>query len=204
MNRYEFEKAVFESKLEAQAKQVLLYMAHRKNWERDTKAWPSTSTIARHTGLSESTVKRRMAVLRDTGWLAPTGGTKGRGVRVYDLHVGHADPEVVQPDTEVGQPETAEVSPGPTEEVPEQVMEDVQEEVMTGATAPVDGNPSSPKEEREGYGPSPLQESEPSALTWEERRAELEYQQFMAWERRNQREQQRQKEAAASMGADSW
>lgn len=147
MNRYEFEKAVFESKLDAQAKQVLLYMAHRKNWERDTKAWPSTSTIARHTGLSESTVKRRMAVLRDTGWLAPTGGTKGRGVRVYDLHVGHADPEVAQPDTEVGQPETAGVSAGPTEEVPEQVTEDDQEEVMTGATAPVEDCPFEAKEE---------------------------------------------------------
>lgn len=53
MNRYEFEKAVFESQLDAQAKQVLLYMAHRKNWERGTKAWPSVSTIAMHTGLSD-------------------------------------------------------------------------------------------------------------------------------------------------------
>lgn len=147
MNRYEFEKAAFESKLDAQAKQVLLYMAHRKNWERDTKAWPSTSTIARHTGLSESTVKRRMAVLRDTGWLAPTGATKGRGVRVYDLHIGHADPEVVQPDTEVGQPETAGVSAGPTEEVHEQVKEDDQEEVTTGARAPVENCSFETKEE---------------------------------------------------------
>lgn len=204
MNRYEFETAVFASKLDAQAKQVLLYMAHRKNWKKDTYAWPSMSTMALHTGLSESTVKRRMAVLRDTGWLVPTGGVRGRGVRVYDLHIGHPDPEAVQPDTEVGPSEMAEVSAGPTEEVHEQVKEDDQEEVMTGATAPVDGNLSSSKEEEEEYGLCPLQEPERSALTWEERRAELEYQQFMAWERRNQREQHRQRETAASTGADSW
>src|SRR5690606_38998889 len=105
MNRYEFEKAVFESQLDAQAKQVLLYMAHRKNWERDTKAWPSTSTIALHTGLSPSTVKRRLAILRAGEWLVASGDTKGRGVVVYDLHVGHPDPVVVQPDTEEGHSE---------------------------------------------------------------------------------------------------
>lgn len=147
MNRFEFETAVFASKLDAQAKQVLLYMAHRKNWKKDTYAWPSMSTMALHTGLSESTVKRRMAVLRDTGWLVPTGGVKGRGVRVYDLHIGHSEPEVVQPDTEVGQPETAGVSARPTEEVQEQVKEDDQEEVTTGAAAPVVDSSFEAKEE---------------------------------------------------------
>lgn len=147
MNRYEFEKAVFESQLDAQAKQVLLYMAHRKNWERDTKAWPSTSTIALHTGLSPSTVKRRLAILRAGEWLVASGDTKGRGVVVYDLHVGHPDPVVVQPDTEEGHSEPTGVSVGPTEEVHEQVKEDDQEEVMTGALAPVEDCRSEAKEE---------------------------------------------------------
>lgn len=147
MNRYEFEKAVFESQLEAQAKQVLLYMAHRKNWERDTKAWPSTSTIALHTGLSPSTVKRRLAILRAGEWLVASGDTKGRGVVVYDLHVGHPDPVVVQPDTEEGQSEPTGVSAGPTEEVNEKAKEDDQEEVMTGALAPVENYSFDAKEE---------------------------------------------------------
>jgi hypothetical protein len=147
MNRYEFEKAVFESQLDAQAKQVLLYMAHRKNWERDTKAWPSTSTIALHTGLSPSTVKRRLAILRAGEWLVASGDTKGRGVVVYDLHVGHPDPVGVQPDTEEGHSEPTGVSAGPTEEVHEQVKEDDQEEVMTGALAPVEDCPFEAKEE---------------------------------------------------------
>ncbi|WP_300396821.1 helix-turn-helix domain-containing protein [Henriciella sp.] len=204
MNRYEFESAVYESKMDAPAKQVLLYMAHRKNWNEDTAAWPSTFTMAAHTGLSPSTVKRRLAILRETGWLVPTGRTVGRGVVVYDLHVGHPDPVVAQCDTEVGQPGTAEVSVRPTEEVQEQVKESEQEEVSTGAAAPVVEESFSPRKDMRNPDQSSLEEAAERPLTREERRAEREYQEFMAWERRNQWEKQRQKVSGANTTADAW
>src|SRR5690242_12800463 len=88
MKRYEFEKAVYESSLDKMEKQILVYYAYRKNWNGDGKVWVSAMTVARDTGLSTTTVARRMVGLREAGWLVPTGTVYGNGSLEYDLAIG--------------------------------------------------------------------------------------------------------------------
>jgi hypothetical protein len=131
MNRHEYEDAVYASGLDAPSKQVLAYLAFRKNWKRDGLVFPAVSTIARDTGLSPKTVSRRMVSLRDLGWLVPTGDLRGRGIKVYDLKVGHSDLSVGHSDSLVGQADLAGGSQRPTEQVKEQGMEQDREQVTT-------------------------------------------------------------------------
>lgn len=94
MKRYDFENAVYESTLDPQSKAILACYAYHKNWGSDGKVWASSKVIAKETGLSEATVKRRVPLLVKAGWLKYQGDTKysgGRPSKVYDLGIGDED-----------------------------------------------------------------------------------------------------------------
>lgn len=59
---------IFDVPLSAQAKLVRLYLARCADQE-NRQAWPSLSTIAKHCGISRTTVKKAITELLETGWL---------------------------------------------------------------------------------------------------------------------------------------
>ncbi len=72
------------SDLKPGARLVLLILAFHANHEDGCDAWPSTSTIATHAGMSRSMVFPHLQRLEADGWLKRTG-TGLRGVVVYAI-----------------------------------------------------------------------------------------------------------------------
>jgi biotin operon repressor len=143
MNRTQYMEAVYSTDLDPASKAILVYYGFCKNWKDGTMAFPSASRVARATGLSIATVKRKVPELRAKGYLSDTGQRKGRGVIVYDL----ADPTsiTVRPGSITVIPQkyhsdTAEVSPRYTEQVRDKKEEQVieQESTSTDPDGPVD------------------------------------------------------------------
>lgn len=91
MNRYEYEKAVYESGLNRTCKQILVYFAFRKNWNHDTKVWSSAVNIGKAIDVSSRTVEIWIQKVREQGWLVDTGERRasrmGRPCVVYDLAI---------------------------------------------------------------------------------------------------------------------
>src|SRR5690242_18600301 len=85
VNRTDYMRAVYGTDLDPESKTILVYFGFCKNWKDGTFAFPSYARVAKETGLSETTVKRRVPVLRAEGYLTDTGQRRGRGVIVYDL-----------------------------------------------------------------------------------------------------------------------
>lgn len=150
MKRYEYERAVYESDLDSSAKSILLYYGFRKNWATDGKVWISAATAARDTGLSVSTVNRRMPRLRRSGWLLPTVRVVGNGAREYELAVGQALEDETDTGTDAQGPSTPTTQTHTTvtskvttsaetdKEVTNNKNNQMKEKVMTDAGASVD------------------------------------------------------------------
>lgn len=150
MKRYEYESAVYASNLDHYSKAILLYYGFCKNWNTDGKVWPSAKKIAADTGIGEATVKRRLPILREQGWLRDTGDTKvsgGRPSKVYDLGIpvilNHEDLGIPQSDLSItGKDLSITQSPlkyhSDTRTSNEQDIEEVKEQVIsTSAKASV-------------------------------------------------------------------
>jgi hypothetical protein len=86
---FTWRSAIAESNLPPVCRHVLLALSLHMN-ERGGSCWPSTTTIAKETGLNRATVIRQIKVARDNGWLLITQ-SKGRTSNQYESAVPPED-----------------------------------------------------------------------------------------------------------------
>lgn len=138
MQRHEFERAVGEAGLDPASNHLLRYLASKKHWNDEGQVWPSAATTVRETGLSASTVKRRMPLLRRLGWIVDTGQRVGNGAIVYDLAIGnqcHTDTSTSVTQTPTSVTETPTSVTVTHKEVKKKLKEEVIEEVTAADAA---------------------------------------------------------------------
>lgn len=69
MDHYDYQEAIFASKLSTNAKLTALIIASYYNWKENSMCWPSNKTLAKGTGLSISSIVRAKSQLVSHGYL---------------------------------------------------------------------------------------------------------------------------------------
>lgn len=91
MNRSDWEKQIFASKLNANAKLVALVVGSFGNWKEDRTVWPSTVAIADMAGMHRDTVAKYVHELAEQGWLRLVR-VRPKNVKEYELCKPVAEP----------------------------------------------------------------------------------------------------------------
>ena len=104
MNAYELKQHAYASGLKSRELSVLIYLIDRAN--KDMTCFPAIPTMARQLHISESTVKRALKELEESGYIVKSTRWRdngGQSSNLYQLSV----PTYVQPETEKKQPHEA-------------------------------------------------------------------------------------------------
>lgn len=84
LNRHDWEEQVVSSNMNTTARAIALVLGRFGNWKACKTVEPGISTLAKHSGADESTVKKYLAAMVDQGWLVPAGTGK-YNTTIYEL-----------------------------------------------------------------------------------------------------------------------